>query len=131
MKLRKSEWVVKPCSHWTAVALVEQFHYAKSGSKQSVATHGLYRVGDDKCYGVTWWLPPPSKVASASVHKDWRNVLSLSRLVIHPDAPKNAASFLLSRSVKMLPERYHALVTYADTWQNHTGAIYRATNWEY
>ena len=27
--------------------------------------------------------------------------------------------------------KWECLITYADTWQGHTGAIYRACNWEY
>ena len=53
-------------------------------------------------------------------------------MVAAPEVPKNGASFLLSGSVKLIDkEKWHCLVTYADTWKNHTGAIYRATNWEY
>lgn len=28
-------------------------------------------------------------------------------------------------------DQWECLVTYADTWQNHLGTIYKATNWEY
>jgi hypothetical protein len=56
---------------------------------------------------------------------------SLSRLAIAPSVPKNAATFLLSRSIRLLPERWSCLITYADTWQNHTGHIYRCSGWEY
>jgi hypothetical protein len=28
-------------------------------------------------------------------------------------------------------KRWPYLLTYADTWRGHTGAIYRATNWTY
>jgi hypothetical protein len=28
-------------------------------------------------------------------------------------------------------KRWHTFLTYADTRQGHTGAIYKATNWEY
>lgn len=48
-----------------------------------------------------------------------------------PEAPKNAATFLLMRSVKMLDPRWKCLITYADTWQGHTGHIYKAAGWEY
>ena len=58
--------------------------------------------------------------------------MSLSRLVIVPDAPKNACSFLISRSIKLIDrKRWKCLVTYADEWQGHTGGIYKATNWVY
>jgi hypothetical protein len=60
-------------------------------------------------------------------------VLALSRLAIEPDVPGNAASFLLGHSEKLIWKSgmWDTLITYADEWQGHTGAIYRAANWEY
>jgi hypothetical protein len=77
---------------------------------------------------------PPTKVAAESVAGEgWRGVLCLSRLVILPGEPTNAASLLLGAAMRLVAAdpRWHTLLTYADTRQGHTGAIYRATNWEY
>lgn len=131
--LRKSDWEVWPVRIDEARRIIEKYHYAHGASNTAVAIHGLYRVGEilaPKCYGVTWWIPP-TRVAAASCWHDPEEVLSLSRMVILPEAPKNAATFLLMRSVKMLEPRWKCLVTYADTWQGHTGHIYRAAGWEY
>lgn len=91
--------------------------------------HGLFRVDDERCMGVAWWIPP-TKGAAAATHPDpdrWREVPALSRLAIEPEAPRNAASFLLSRSRQLIDrEAWPVLVTYADQWRGHTGAIYRA-----
>ena len=40
---------------------------------------------------------------------------------------------MLSQSIKLIKKdkRYFCLLTYADQSQNHTGIIYRASNWEY
>ena len=27
--------------------------------------------------------------------------------------------------------KWHTLITYADSWKNHTGAIYKAAGWKY
>jgi len=135
-KLRKNEWVVVPIDIDTARTLVEDFHYAKSATNTRVYTHGLFRKGEEfwasNCLGVAWWLPPTKNAAIATWKGEWRKVLSLTRLAISPDVPKNGASFLLSQSIKLIDrEKWHCLVTYADTWRKHTGAIYKATNWEY
>jgi len=62
----------------------------------------------------------------------WQGVLALSRFVIEPDVPRNASSFLLSRSMRLIDrDRWPFLVTYADTWRGHTGAIYKATGWSF
>lgn len=133
-RLRKQEWKVAPVGLRLASQLVRRFHYAKSHSNQYTALHGLFMVYDVFCalpYGLCWWIPLPSKSAAQSFHSDYRNVLGLSRMVLTPDAPPNSASFMLSRSIKLLPERYHTLATYADTYQGHTGRVYLASNWQY
>lgn len=79
------------------------------------------------------WLPP-TRVAAESVNKEaWRQVLSLTRLAVHPVVPTNGESFLIGRSIRLIQNDGHwrSLVTYADESQGHTGAIYRATNWVY
>lgn len=132
--LRKKDYIVKEVHLSVARALVEEHHYAKGGSITRVFTHGLaHRDDPDTILGVAWWLPP-TKAAAVSVDREhWRGVLSLTRLVIAPGMPTNAASFLLGQSIKLIRKdlRWVALVTYADSGQGHTGAIYRATNWEY
>jgi hypothetical protein len=135
-KLRKCDWVVVPISIETARRIVTEFHYSKGATNTRVYTHGLFKRGEEimeaNCLGVAWWLPPTKNAAIATWKGEWRKVLSLTRLAISPLVPKNGASFLLSQSINMIDaEKWHCLVTYADTWQNHTGAIYKATNWEY
>jgi len=54
----------------------------------------------------------------------------LSRVVVQSKS-KNAASFLVGNSLKMLPEKPCAVISYADMEQSHCGIIYQATNWIY
>lgn len=130
--LRKSEWRVMDVPLAACQELVRTDHYAQGGSNTGTYCHGLLRVGDPNVYGIAWWLPP-TKSAGLATYPDPHSVLSLSRLVVLPDVPKNGASFLLGRSERFIRRdgRWRCLVTYADEWQGHTGAIYRATNWEY
>ena len=132
-RLKKEEWYVAPAPLKEAQLMVQEHHYAKGGSNTAVYVHGLYRKADDRLMGVTWWLPP-TRVAAESVNREaWQKVLSLTRMVILPDVPKNAASFLLARSVRLIQSdgRFTDLVTYADESQNHTGGVYRSANWDY
>ena len=110
-----------------------EYHYAKGCSRTAVYMHGLFRKDSDQLLGVAQWLPP-TRVAAESVNRDnWRRVLALSRLVIHPDVPTNGASFLMGRSMRIIKsnKKWMSLVTYADDFMGHTGQIYRATNWLY
>jgi hypothetical protein len=133
--LKREEWEIRPVCLATATALVKQNHYAKGGSNTAVYLHGLFRrdsFWEAECQGVAWWLPPTRSAAEATYPENWQGVLSLSRLMVLPDVPKNGASFLLTHSQRLI-DRYvwPCLVTYADEWRGHTGAIYRAANWRY
>lgn len=128
--LRKRDYEVRDCSLSATLAFLREVHYAGGRGTTATYCHGLFRQG---CLvGVALWLPP-TRVAALSVDEDWRGVLSLSRLAVGPAEPTNAASFLLGRSMRLVAadRRFHTLLTYADERQGHTGAIYRATNWDY
>lgn len=129
----RTEWEVRPCLLKDAQAFIKQYHYARGGSNTAVYTHGLYRRGQDTLCGVAWWLPP-TRVAAESVNRDhWQKVLSLSRMAVLPDCPKNSCSFMLARSIDIIrrERRFVTLVTYADESQGHTGGVYKASGWTY
>lgn len=134
-KLRKSDWEVRPVDIAVARRIVEANHYAAGASNTATYLHGLFRAGeifDEQCEGVAWWIPPTRTAAEATYPENWQGVLALSRLVIRPGIPKNACTFLLARSRQLIDtKRWPCLVTYADDWRGHTGAIYRADNWTY
>lgn len=133
-RLRASDWEVRGVfSHGEARRLVAGWHYAKGAPNTSTYRHGLYRRGEllhGDALGIALWIPPTRSAAEALAGECWGQVLSLSRLVVAPECPVNAASFLLGGSMRLINrERWPVLVTYADTNQGHTGAIYKATNW--
>jgi hypothetical protein len=134
-RLRKEDWEVRPVDIRVAERLVIAEHYAAGASNTATFLHGLFRRGDifdEQCMGVAWWIPPTRTAAHATFPERWQGVICLSRLAILPQVPSNACTFLLSRSRKLIPARdWPCFVTYADEWQKHTGAIYRADNWEY
>jgi len=132
-RLIADQWDVQSVPLSVARDLVRSHHYAKGGSNTGVFVHGLIRRATGDLHGVAWWIPP-TRVAAESVNKEqWRRVLALTRMVITPGTPKNACSFLLSRSVKMIRKdgRFLTLVTWADEGEGHTGHVYRASNWSY
>ena len=133
MTLRAKDWEVKDVTPAEARAFVCLHHYSKGCSHTRVYSHGLYRAGGDILLGVAIWLPPTKGAAQTVNSEQWRKVLSLSRLAIHPDVPNNAATFLMGRSIRIIRQegRFVSLVTYADEFMGHTGAIYRASNWVY
>jgi hypothetical protein len=128
--LRAADWTVRPINPSWARAIIARHHYAGGASNTVTACHGLRRASDDAICGVAWWIPP-TRDAAAAHWDDPEAVLALSRLVIVPGAPSNAATFLLMRSVALIAPRWKCLVTWADTERGHTGGIYRAAGWEY
>lgn len=124
-----------------AVGLVEREHYANGAANTATFRHGLYRRDEwpFTYRGCALWIPPTRTAAEATMRQlnrtveDWQSVLALSRLAIEPGVPTNGASFLLGASTRKISDepRWHVLVTYADEWQGHTGAIYRASGWIY
>jgi hypothetical protein len=54
-------------------------------------------------------------------------------MVVVPNVPKNACSYLVGRSIRKIRKegRFKALVTYADDRQSHDGRVYRACNFIY
>lgn len=130
---KASDYEVKPIPISMARRFVERYHYSGAMSNTGTHLHGLYLKNGIQLLGVAAWLPP-TRVAAETVNKDnWRRVLSLSRLCVHPLVPTNGASFLMAASMRIIEaeQKWVSLVTYADTFKGHTGAIYRAANWEY
>lgn len=125
--------VVRQISSSVAMGIVVKHHYShrKVGS---LASFGLF--GDPSpladCLGCIVYSVPASYTLCNSVcGKDYRKqVLELSRLVVLTE-DKNAASFLIGRSLKMLGN--HVVVSYADCNDHvgHVGYVYQATNWLY
>lgn len=131
--LDASEWEVRPCDKAEASALIREHHYSAQCSPHVVHAFGLYRRADGALMGAAAWKNGLPRTAALTFSSDWRRVLSLYRLVVVPEVPTNGASFLIGRSIRAIRKegKWTTLATYADTWQGHTGAIYRATNWEY
>jgi hypothetical protein len=129
--LRSSEWEVTPCERREAVKLVDRYHCRNSPANTCGACHGLRHRHRPLLRGAAPGIPPLPPAGKSVAGDDWRGVLVLSRLVVIPSVPTNGASFLLGRSMKLIDrERWPVLLTYADTRLGHTGAIYKATNWE-
>lgn len=77
---------------------------------------------------VVYGQPSPPIQKHAFRERDFK-LYELTRLVVQSET-KNAASFLVGRSLRLL-EKPSAVVSYADTEWGHCGIIYQATNWLY
>lgn len=124
---RSSEMVVRRASKALCEKFVISKHYSRS---KSIFWEGFCLVIDGKVEGVAvYGQPSPAIQKHAFKDKDFR-LYELSRVVVQTPR-KNAASFLVANSLKMLRQQPCAVVSYADTAHNHCGILYQATNWKY
>lgn len=112
-------------------SLADEFVLKKHYSRRaSIFWSGFGLVEDEMIVGVAvYGQPSPPIQKHAFVDRDFR-LYELSRVVIQTKT-KNAASFLVGNSLKMLEPKPCAVISYADMEQSHCGIIYQATNWLY
>lgn len=115
----------------TAKPFVERIHYSRKYPSNIVYAFGLYEnsilVGV-VTYGIPA-SPPLCRGIAGDKNKD--RVLELNRLAIEPGMNgDNRASYLVSHSLRMLPNRTF-VVSYADTGWTHVGYVYQACNFLY
>lgn len=117
---------VEKISKRTASLFICEKHYSH---KMPIFWYGFGLVIDGLIEGVVVYGQPSPPLQLHSFSDKKIRVVELSRLVIQTKE-KNAASFLVGNSLRMLPSPC-AVVSYADTEYNHCGYIYQATNFIY
>lgn len=117
---------IKPITKSEAESFVLQKHYSR---RASIFWAGFGLIENGSTEGVVvYGQPSPPIQRHAFRDRDFK-LYELARLVIQTKT-KNAASFLVGRSLRML-ERPCAVVSYADSEWSHCGIIYQAKNWTY
>ena len=106
-------------------------HYSGVMPDATQDAFGAYQ--DEKLIAAVAYGPGGnSKTLSAIIEGiDNTSGRELIRLWVHPDAPKNTASYTVSRSLKLLPTEVELVVSFADSGQNHAGYVYQALNFYY
>lgn len=110
--------------------VAEQFVVKKHYSRRaSIFWAGFGLEISGKIEGVVVYGQPSAPIQKhAFINREWK-FYELSRLVVQTNI-KNAASFLISQSLRML-DHPCSVISYADTEYNHCGIVYQATNWIY
>lgn len=101
-------------------------HYSR---RPSIFWAGFGLEVEGKIEGVIVYGQPSPPIQKFAFKNRSFRLYELTRLVVQTKE-KNAASFLIGRSLKML-EQPCAVVSYADSAWNHCGIVYQATNWLY
>ncbi|MCD0176272.1 hypothetical protein IHN32_09995 [Deinococcus sp. 14RED07] len=126
------EFEVRAITAREARPLIESWHYAR-GVGHLTAAFALHRRDCGSIVAVAGFNPPSlgaAKFMAAGIctHQE---VIGLSRLCYHPQAPRNAGSMLLAASIRTLPGRWAVISTYADEAAGVIGTTYRAGNFRY
>lgn len=156
-----SDFLVKRVPTSYAKEFIATHHYS-GGAGRAMMPWGVYDQDSSKLLGVVAFHTPISEAARDSIfgaerctcgmvglHKDCNrddcsvstahhhkgeHVTELHRMAIHPDAPKNTATWLISRALDNLKEykpKYWAVISMADTTEGHDGSVYQAANADY
>ena len=121
---------VKQITYGQTKPFILGIHYARRMPCIQYA-FGLFQ-GSDLIGVVTYGQPAsPTLCKGLAGEENRKNVIELNRLVLKPECSKrNYASYLVSHSLKMLPNRTF-VVSYADSAWGHIGYVYQATNFIY
>ncbi len=130
-ELNKSEYRVEACKFHVVKPWIMHKHYAKRCPSVSFA-FGLYRKNENNLLGIcTFGNAIPMQMRRGVCGIDYSDfVYELNRVCLEEGMPKNTASFLVSKSLRLLP-RPKIIVSYSDMAQSHHGYIYQACNFIY
>lgn len=118
---------IKRISYSQAMEWCLKKHYAR---RKPMYQHAFGLIEEGFIKGIVVYGRPPVQIEKNALNGDFKlQVFELTRLVTQ-SKDKNAASKLISASLKMLPAP-SLVVSYADSNMNHCGIVYQATNWIY
>ncbi len=126
-------WVVAATKRQDVKDFIEQWHY--SGSINGCIADFCFSLTDreGKLRGALFY----GRMAMANQYKKFgateSDVIELRRLCCDDNTPKNAESFFIGRSLRLLRRSWHGktVVSYADKEYGHSGIIYKASNFKY
>jgi hypothetical protein len=121
---------IKPIASKDANLMVVANHYLHRKASTMFA-YGLFD-GDEMIGCVIYGKPAsPSVCVGVCGADESSNVLELTRLWIKDGTPKNTESYLIGRSLRLLPKEKDIIISYAEIGAGHIGIVYQATNWIY
>jgi len=125
-------WNVKHVTRQDVSDFIEHWHYSKSIN--GCITDYCYALYDE--HNVMKGALFYGKLAMANQWKRFTDspekLIELRRLCCVDDTPKNAESFLIGRSIRLLSHSWggELIVSYADKEFGHCGTIYKASNFK-
>lgn len=135
--MKVKELIVEHCERKDIKDFIEEWHYSKNINGLS-CTHNfkLLHKGsglfEPKLIGACIF----GKIAMAGVWKKYadkqEDIIELRRLCCIDDTPKNTESYFIGKCLNWLKNNtdIKTIISYADNTYNHTGIIYKASNFQ-
>ena len=124
----KEDISVKPVTRQQIAPFILDIHYAGRFPSVSFA-FGLF-LSEILIGVITYGTPPSASLRSGLLGPEYKDkILELNRLCLKNNI-KNHASFLISASLKMIPNN-KAIISFADISQGHIGTVYQASSFLY
>ena len=113
-----------------AQEMVVDNHYLHRKASAMFA-YGLFD-GEEMLGCIIYGKPAsPSLCKGVCGAEESENVIELTRLWIADKTPKNTESYFIGSTLRLLPDKYDIVVSYAEIGAGHIGIVYQATNWLY
>jgi hypothetical protein len=125
--------VVERIAYAEAKALILKYEWLGTMPASNCASYGL-RTPEGDLIGAVCFGRGPGRASADLCGPEWRDkAIALLRGACVHYAPKNAASFLISRACKLAAHEFgwRAFSAYADAAAGEVGTIYQALNWIY
>jgi hypothetical protein len=125
-------FTVKLCDRKEVKSFIETWHYSKSinGLKSNFC---FKLMNDDMLIGAMMY----GQIGMGGVWKKYvdkeTDLIELRRLCCIDDTPKNTESYFIGFTLRWLKKntKYKLVISYADSNYNHTGTIYKASNFKF
>ena len=137
--MKVSDFTIEPVPKKAVDSFIKKWHYSQSTRGLHIShCFGLY--SDDGPFGLPrmigamiYGIPAMYGVAERYYKDDPSVVIELNRLCCIDDTPKCTESYFIGKTLRWLKKNteHKIIVSYADAHYNHTGIIYRATNFKY
>lgn len=131
-EVKVTSFEVKPTTIQYVRDFIETWHYSSNVNGLRISNvFGLFY--EENLIGAMIYGP----LGMANTWKKYANseneVIELRRLCCIDNTPRNTESYFIGKTLKWLRKNtdYKIVISYADTFHNHQGTIYKASNFQY
>lgn len=122
------QYHIRPVEKGLAANIYKRHHYF--GDKGFLHSYSFGAFYDGMVWGaITFGIPNAKNIKGLYSADEQEGVWEITRLAFDTRCPKNSESRLIGIAIRLFRKitNVRIIISYADTAQNHTGIIYKAT----